>query len=83
VRPLALVTFSLALLSAAGCPSQECRDYVRCQLAYDDAVDVDRFEDGGTCWATLQSSQLCTAQCKEALAALAEVPGAPPECTVE
>jgi hypothetical protein len=87
VRPLALLTLSVpslvTLLFAAGCPSQECNDYVRCQKAYDDSVDVARYENGGACWSTLQGSQLCTAQCKEALAALADVPAAPPECTVD
>ena len=79
MRLLALVTFFLA----AGCPSQECRDYVACQRAYDDSVVVTAYEEGGACWGNLQTSQLCTAQCKEALAALQEVPSPPPECTVD
>lgn len=87
MRPLALATLVLAAgfvaVFAAGCPSQECRDYVACQIAYDDSVDVARYQDGGACWATLQASQLCTAQCKEALTALSEVPSPPPECTAD
>lgn len=72
----------------AGCPSEECRDYVRCQKAYDalaaaDPVDVSEYEDGGACWGNLQSAQLCTAQCKEALAALAALANAPAECAVD
>lgn len=82
------VVVTWVALVGAGCPSEECRDYVACQKAYDatggaDPVDVSVYEDGGACWGNLQSSQLCTAQCKEALAALAALENAPAECTVD
>lgn len=71
------------LLLAACAPSQECIDYVRCQEAYDSTVIVTRYEEGGACWSgTLQTADLCTAQCAAALDGLAKVPEPPPECVV-
>jgi hypothetical protein len=79
VRLLAVL---FVLLIAACGPSQECRDYVACQLAYDPSVEEDLldYKDDGRCWNNLQSAQLCTAQCREALVALREVSSPPPEC---
>jgi hypothetical protein len=45
--PSVLVVLLAALVVVAGCPSQECRDYVACQRAYDDDVEVTRYDEGG------------------------------------
>lgn len=79
-----LVTLATSALALGACgPSDECRAYVACQRAYDDTVDTLQYEDDGACWNNLQSAQLCTAQCKEALAALSQLPAPPPECVAE
>lgn len=75
------MTVLLVLALAAACgPSDECRRYVACQKAFDPSVDTQPYDDGGSCWGALQTSLACTQQCSDALDALAQVPGAPPEC---
>lgn len=67
--------------AAAACgPSEECRRYVECQQAYDPNVSTAPWDEGGSCWSTLQTSQRCTAQCIAALDALAQIPDAPAAC---
>lgn len=75
----ALTSFAALALCSCG-PSQECRDYVACQEAVDDSVDVSAYEDGGTCWALPSSSRDCTANCVQALLSLQQVPDAPAVC---
>lgn len=71
----------LLLLATACGPSQVCRDYVVCQQAYDDAVDVTPYQEGGACWgASLTTADACSAQCSAALTALAQVPAPPAAC---
>ncbi len=73
-----LVTATLA--GACG-PSPECRAFVACQRAVDDDLDVTAWDEGGVCWqASAGVAATCTAQCREALAALQEIPDAPAAC---
>lgn len=70
----------MVTMTAACGPSEECQRYVACQEAYDPDVATTPYEDGGSCWGTLQTSQACTAQCLAALDALAQLPDAPAAC---
>lgn len=71
----------LLVLLAACAPSQVCHDYVACQQAYDDRVDISAYQEGGACWGTtLATADACTAQCAAALDALTQVPAPPPAC---
>lgn len=76
------IAFSLAVaLAGAACgPSDVCVRYVACQKAYDATVDTSAYDNGGSCWGALQTAEACSAQCKQALDALAEVPNPPPAC---
>ena len=77
----AAVVVVVVAVVLTGCgPSDACRRYVACQKAFDPSVDVAPYDNGGSCWLTLQTADACTAQCKEALAALAATPGAPAAC---
>jgi hypothetical protein len=79
VRAVALVV--VVAVTAAGCgPSDVCRRYVQCQGEVDASVDTTPYDDGGSCWLTLQTANACSEQCREALDALADVPGAPAVC---
>ena len=69
----------IAAVSACG-PSDVCRDYVACQVAVDDSVDVSAYDDGGSCWDLPSVARTCTAQCEEALRALQALAGAPDAC---
>lgn len=69
----------LVVGAAAGCqpqvPSDDCRQYVRCQAAYDaaaglDPVDTADFEKDGSCWTSPEFSEACTEECVEAVAVL-------------
>ena len=75
----------LVLVAVCACgPSQVCRDYVRCQEAYDANVVTTPYQDGGACWVgTLQTADACTAQCAVALDALRELPTPPAACANE
>jgi len=68
---------------ALGCalpPSDECRAFVACELAFDPSADVVAFDEGGACWQGLQTAERCTAQCARALDALRAVPRPPEAC---
>jgi hypothetical protein len=81
MRPaLALVVAVLVAGTIACGPSEECRRYVECQNAVDPSVSTAAWDDGGSCWTTLQTAEACTAQCRAALDALADSPGAPAVC---
>lgn len=69
-----------ALVGACG-PTDACRQYVRCQQAYDPEVSTSAYEERGACWENLQTAEACDAQCAVALDALAGVPEPPKECT--
>jgi hypothetical protein len=71
----------VVVVAFAGCgPSQECRDYVACQQAYDPNVDVKDYDERGVCWSLPSTARDCTAQCREALIALQQTPNAPSVC---
>ncbi len=62
---------------AAGCAipqSRECAEYVRCQTLVDDGVQVADYEPEGGCWRNVSTASRCTAQCRDALNALRELP---------
>jgi hypothetical protein len=81
MRSTSAVLFVLAAGLSLGCgPSPECKQYINCQKAYDATVDTSAYGDGGACWTTLETADACTAQCKEATAAIAATPGAPAAC---
>ena len=81
MRSTSVVLFVLAIPVTSACaPTPECKQYVACQKAYDASVDTSAYGDGGSCWTTLQTANACTAQCKEATAAIAATPQAPAAC---
>ena len=56
-------------------PSDECRQYVSCQAAYDDAAGLDAtdtvdYDRDGQCWETAEFAEACDADCVEAVDAL-------------
>lgn len=62
-------------------PSDECRQYVGCQAAYDDAagldpVDTADYDKDGSCWSSPEFSEACTAECTDALTALRDAAAA-------
>ena len=70
----------LLLAAASGCgapQSEQCRSYVACQQAYDEAtgiapVDVSQYLEGGACWDDANNAAHCTEDCERGLALLAE-----------
>lgn len=75
-----LTSAVLVLLTMACGPSQECRDYVRCQKVVDVNVDVVAYDEGGSCWDLPATARDCSAVCREALLALRELPDVPAAC---
>ena len=82
MRLVAVVLAVLVVLAGgAACgPSDDCQRYVACQAAFDPSVDTTAYDVGGACWTTLQTENACTAQCKDALAAIAATPDPPAAC---
>lgn len=71
----------MSLIGAAvGCvapQSEQCRAYVACQQAYDEAtgnapVDVSQYLEGGACWDDANNAAHCTEDCQAGLALLAD-----------
>ena len=70
--------FALLLL-AASCAgqSEECRQFVECRRAYDEAAgnqpaDLAPWEEAGDCWVNGETAAGCTEQCTEELADVRE-----------
>ncbi len=71
----------ISLVSGAlGCgapQSEQCRAYVACQQAYDEAtgtapVDVAQYLEGGACWDDANNAARCTEDCEAGLTLLAD-----------
>lgn len=64
------------LIACGGEAEPVCADYVDCQRAYDEAfgiavaTEVSDYDDGGRCWGSEQTRQLCRDQCTVALGEL-------------
>jgi hypothetical protein len=70
---------ALTALGAIGCnppeQSQDCRQYVACQIGWDEAnghraKDTTDYRRDGRCWESEPTAAQCTLECGEGLAAL-------------
>ena len=87
-----LGALALLAIAASGCrleQSAACAQYVSCQAAYDDAlqldrVDTERFSADGACWTdpevAADCTEICAAQTEALAAAAADANLTVPEC---